>query len=101
MKTLDQMNHQLVPAYTQFKNLDEYFDAYAITGDCLANTICPCYLHFSKDDMIIPVEGVSDLADNDDLHITVTEHGGHCGFLQNWQLDSWQDQRTAELINAD
>lgn len=100
MKTLDQMNEQFVPSYTSFENLDDYFEAYAISGDRMVNTICPCYLHFSKDDMIIPVEGVSDLADSPELHITITEHGGHCGFLKNWQFDSWQDQRAFEIINA-
>lgn len=98
MKTLDEMNQQLVPVYTPFKDLDTYFEAYAISGQRLADTICPCYLHFAKDDMIIPVEGVRDLADNPDLHITITDKGGHCGFLENWQFDSWQDQRAAQLI---
>jgi len=100
LKTLDQMNQQLVPTYTPFKSLDEYFEAYAITGERLASTICRCYLHFSKDDMIIPVSGVSELADSADLHVTVTEHGGHCGFLQNWRFDSWQDQRAVDIICA-
>lgn len=99
MQTLQEMNQQLVPVYTPFKDLDTYFDAYAISGERLTNTICPCYLHFAKDDMIIPVEGVSDLADNPDLHITISDRGGHCGFLKNWQFDSWQDQRAAQLIS--
>ena len=93
------MNETFVPRYTHFEKVDDYFDAYAIDGDKLANTVCPCYLHFSKDDMIIPVEGVSLLCDNPDLHVTITEYGGHCGFLMNWRGDSWQDVRTLELIS--
>jgi len=101
LKSLDEMNEQFVPVYTPFDNIDDYFEAYAITGDFMQNTVCPCYLHFASDDMIIPIEGVHDLADNPDLHVTVTEHGGHCGFLQNWRFDSWQDQRAVEIIGAD
>lgn len=97
MKTLEDMNERLVPKYTGFK-LEEYFDAYAITGDRLANTICPCYLHFSKDDMIIPVQDVDKLSRTNNLDITVTEHGGHCGYLMNWKFDSWQDARVIALI---
>ena len=97
MKTLDEMNKGLVPKYTGFK-LEEYFDAYAVTDDRLADTICPCYLHFSKDDMIIPVQDVDKLSRTDNLHITITEYGGHCGFLMNWKLDSWQDARVLALI---
>ncbi|WP_353412452.1 alpha/beta fold hydrolase [Arenicella sp. 4NH20-0111] len=97
-KTLDEMNNALIPKYTGFTELSSYFDAYAIDGDKLAKTICPCYLHFARDDMIIPVEGASMMADNTDLHVTITDHGGHCGFIMNWQGDSWQDVRALEII---
>lgn len=100
MKSLNEMNEKLIPEYTPYYDLDDYFDAYAISGERLASTICPCYLHFAKDDMIIPVDGVEKLADNPDLHITVTEHGGHCGYLTNWKLDSWQDERALAIING-
>jgi len=98
--TLDQMNTRLIPEYTQFKNIDDYFSAYAINGDAMRDTICPCYLHFSRDDMIIPVSGAKQLADNPDLHISVSDHGGHCGYLMNWKLESWQDRRMLELVTA-
>ena len=100
MKTLNQMNNELIPVYTEFNSVDDYFNAYAIDGDRLSETVCPCHLHFSKDDMIIPIEGVQNIKPSDNLHITVTEYGGHCGFLSNWRLDSWQDQRALEIINA-
>lgn len=100
MKNLNQMNEHLVPQYTDFKNLNDYFDAYAIDGEALANTVCPCYLHFAQDDMIIPVDGANLLAANPNLHITITEHGGHCGFIKNWKFDSWQDDRALEIIQA-
>lgn len=98
MKTLKQMNEQLIPVYTPFEDINDYFNAYAIGGDRLAQTICPCYLHFSKDDMIIPVEGIDELGEYDNLHVMVTEYGGHCGYLSNWKFDSWQDQRALEII---
>jgi len=98
MKSLDEMNKQLIPKYTDFTNIDDYFDAYALDTKVLENTICPCYLHFSKDDMIIPVKGASELEGNENLDIMVTDRGGHCGFLSNWKLDSWQDQRALEIM---
>jgi len=98
LNTLDEMNQAFIPEYTEFAQIDDYFEAYAIDGDKMANTICPCYLHFAEDDMIIPVEDVKLLADNPDLHITITERGGHCGFIMNWRGDSWQDVRALEII---
>jgi predicted alpha/beta-fold hydrolase len=100
MKTLNEMNEKFIPEFTEYENVEEYFSAYAITGNTLENTICPCYLHFSKDDMIIPYQDVEQLADNPDLHVTLTEKGGHCGFLMNWRFESWQDERTLELLSA-
>ena len=93
------MNEACIPPYTDFQEIDAYFDAYAIDGEKLADTICTCSLHFAKDDMIIPVEGVELLPDNPDLHVTVTERGGHCGFLMNWRGDSWQDVRALQIMS--
>ncbi|MEM7360988.1 MAG: alpha/beta fold hydrolase [Pseudomonadota bacterium] len=98
MKTLDEMNQELIPVYTEYSDVEAYFDAYAVTGDVLAATICPCFLHFAKDDMIIPYQDVELLADNPDLHITLTDKGGHCGFIMNWKFESWQDYRTLQLL---
>lgn len=101
LKNLDEMNQQLIPVYTEYKDVEDYFASYAITGETLAHTICPCYLHFAKDDMIIPYQDVALLADNDQLHVTITEKGGHCGFIKNWRFESWQDERVLELIKAE
>jgi len=98
--TLDELNRIFIPQYTPYQQLDDYYDAYAISGDVLKHTICPCYLHFSKDDMIIPYQDVEQIADSPDLHITLTEQGGHCGFLENWQGESWQDRRALGLIKS-
>lgn len=100
LKTLDQMNERLVPAYTPYSNLSDYFEAYAITGDRLAKTIAPCHLFFAEDDMIIPISGVEELSQNADVHVTITKHGGHCGYLKNWQWDCWQDEVVLDIIET-
>ncbi|MGK0438297.1 MAG: putative alpha/beta-fold hydrolase [Paracoccaceae bacterium] len=98
LKTLDQLNDAFIPKYTGFSNVDDYFDAYAISGSVLDSTIAPCYLHFAEDDRIIPVEGVDQLSKNPNIHIKVTKFGGHCGYMSNWRGESWQDQRILEII---
>ncbi len=98
LNTLDELNHEFIPKYTAFSNVDDYFDAYAISGSKLDSTIAPCYLHFAEDDMIIPVEGIEGISNNPNIHICVSKHGGHCGFISNWKGDSWQDQRVLEII---
>ena len=100
MKTLDQMNDAFIPKYTAFNDVKTYFDAYAISGSVLDQTIAPCFLHFAEDDMIIPVEGVKELSSTANVDITVTEFGGHCGYISNWKGDCWQDQRVLDIIQA-
>ena len=96
LKTLNELNQALIPMYTSFDRVDEYFEAYSIAGSALDNTIAPCFLHFAEDDMIIPIEGVKRLSKN--VHVYISKHGGHCGFLNNWRGGSWQDQRVLEII---
>lgn len=98
LKTLDELNDAFIPTYTPFDSVEEYFDAYAISGNILARTIAPCHLHFAEDDMIIPVDGIKDLSTSSDVNVYITKHGGHCGFMNNWLGDSWQDQRLLEII---
>ena len=98
LDSLDAMNKALIPKYTEFRALDDYFDAYAIVDDRLKDPICPCYLHFAEDDMIIPVTGVDRIQPHPSLQVEVTRHGGHCGYLSNWRFDSWQDERLLQII---
>lgn len=98
LKTLDELNNAFIPRYTGFNNVNDYFDAYAISGSVLDSTIAPCYLHFAEDDRIIPVEGVDQISKNQNIHIVVTKFGGHCGYMSNWKGESWQDQRVLEII---
>lgn len=98
LTTLDALNDEFIPKYTEFSDVDDYFDAYAISGSTLDSTIAPCYLHFAEDDMIIPVKDVEQISNNSNVHIYVTKHGGHCGYISNWKGESWQDQRVLEII---
>jgi predicted alpha/beta-fold hydrolase len=99
LTTLDELNAEFIPKYTDFSNVDDYFEAYAISGSKLDSTIAPCFMHFAEDDMIIPVEGVEQISKNPNVNIQISKHGGHCGFISNWMGDSWQDQRVLEIIN--
>ena len=44
---------------------------------------------------MVPVGDFKDLPDNPNLELIVTEHGGHCGFLKNWKLESMAEDLIA------
>lgn len=98
METLADMNAYFVPRYTGFDDPRSYYDAYALTGDTLADLQIPCHLILSQDDPMIPCDDLERIAKSDALQIETPRHGGHCGFLMNWRLDGWIDQRLLELF---
>ena len=47
---------------------------------------------------MIPCDDLQQVALADALTIETTTYGGHCGFLMNWKLHSWIDQRLLQLF---
>ena len=98
MQTLADMNDYFVPNHTPYADARSYYQAYALTGDTLARLQIPSQLILSLDDPMIPCDDLQQVARPDALTIETTTHGGHCGFLMNWKLDSWIDQRLLQLF---
>ena len=98
MNSLAEMNDFFVPNYTRFDDPESYYDAYALTGDTLAGLQVPSQLIISQDDPIIPIDDLADVARTSSLRIETPLFGGHCGFLMNWRLEGWIDQRLLELF---
>ena len=58
----------------------------------------PSRIIISEDDPIIPADDLAHVAESPSLSIELTRYGGHCGFLMNWRLQGWIDQRLLELF---
>jgi uncharacterized protein len=97
-KRLRTMNDYFVPHLTPFKEPLDYFMGYAIAGDVLRGLRVPSHIIAAADDPIINVDHLKELARPECLTIDVTPHGGHCGFIKNWRMQSWVDERIAELL---
>jgi predicted alpha/beta-fold hydrolase len=80
-RNIRQMTADLVREYTNFPGLADYLSGYAITGERLAGLKVPAYLLTAADDPIIPIADLQRLATSAQLLIRVSEHGGHCGFI--------------------
>lgn len=98
MQTLADMNDYFVPHHTPYADARSYYDAYALTGDTLAELQVPSQLILSRDDPMIPDDDLQRVASTPALTIETTQYGGHCGFLMNWKLDGWIDQRLLQLF---
>lgn len=100
LKTLRAMNGYFVPRYTEFPDTRSYLDGYSLLGDTLRDLQVPVQLITSRDDPMILAEDLAALPRNNALTIELTEHGGHCGFIENWRLQSWVDRRILALCDA-
>ena len=64
-----------------FTRVDDYFRAYSVLGDDLANLTVPAAVITAADDPVVPVVDFYALAPHPLLDIQVHPHGGHCGFI--------------------
>ncbi len=98
LQNLEEMNRFFVPRYTDFSDSGAYLAAYALTGERLAALSVPCHLITSADDPVIPVADLDRIARPAALEIEVSPHGGHCGFIRDWRLRGWAEQRMATIF---
>lgn len=99
MATLADMNGFFVPNFTAYEDPQSYYAAYAVTGDTLAGLEIPCHIILSQDDPMIPSDDLVRLAPSPALQVETPRYGGHCGFLMNWRLQGWIDQRLLQLFH--
>lgn len=99
-RTLRSMNEYFVPRYTDFDTPATYLAGYAVTGNRLARLSTPTHIVTSADDPVVHAVDLALLPPNPAIEVEVTAHGGHCGFLKNWRLESWIDERIAEILAA-
>ncbi|OAB55314.1 hypothetical protein AY599_10230 [Leptolyngbya valderiana BDU 20041] len=93
LKGLREQTDWLVRNLTEFPDLESYLEGYSVAGDYLSGLRVPTRIITAADDPIIPVSDFEDLPRSQALDIEVHERGGHCGFIENWRLDSWIEHR--------
>jgi predicted alpha/beta-fold hydrolase len=101
LASLRRMTDEMVRRFTEYPTLEDYLNGYSITGDRLANLRVPSSVITAYDDPIIPVRGLERLAKSPALNVTVTPHGGHCGFFDQLAGPSWlEDRIVAEFTES-
>ena len=100
LASLRRMTDEMVRRFTKFASLEDYLDGYSITGDKLAHLNVPSRVITAADDPIIPVRGLERLAKSPSLSVTVTRHGGHCGFFDQLAGPGWLERRIVSELTA-
>lgn len=99
LPSLRQMTEEMTRRFTPYGSLEEYLTGYSITGDKLASLTVPASLITAYDDPIVPVSGLERLPRLPNLAVTVTRHGGHCGFFDRLAGPLWLESRlVADMV---
>lgn len=88
-KSLRQATEVLAIKYAGFENLESYLNGYSIAGNRLSTVRAPASIVLAKDDPIIPWEDRQLLASNNNIDFHLSDHGGHCGFLNPDLTSPW------------
>jgi hypothetical protein len=99
--SLTAMTEHMVMKYAGFPDLASYLRGYAITGDALATLEAPAHLITAADDPMILTHDLDRLARPPSLQVTVTPHGGHCGFIDALSGPSWIDRMIVQELQRD
>ena len=98
---LRELTRTLVERYTDFDSLEAYLDGYSIAGDRLSGLQVPASILTAADDPVVPVEDFRRLQLPAQVRLEIAERGGHCGFIQDFQLHGFaEDWITARLKEA-
>jgi uncharacterized protein len=100
MADLRRMTADLVRRFTDFPSLEDYLNGYSITEGGLAKLQVPARIITSLDDPIIPAHSLQRLARAASLQVTVTRHGGHCGFLERLSGPSWVERKIVDEFES-
>ena len=95
---------ELVRRYTDYPDLDAYFEAYAIAGERLAGLAVPASILMAADDPVIPVADFATLHLPASARLEISPWGGHCGFLladgRRGFAERWIASRFAAALGA-
>lgn len=95
------MTAKMLAAYTNFTSCNDYFSRYNITGDVLADLAAPTSILTSADDPVITVDDFYNLKLNDITELTITDHGGHSGFVEGWSFTSYYEHWLPDLFEQE
>ena len=82
----------LVEKHTHWDHEEDYFLGYSVAGNRLSNLCIPAHILAAEDDPVIPIATLKGLQLPDVAKLEISEHGGHCGFIEGWNLHGFAER---------
>jgi len=100
-RSLTGMTARMVEQYTDYPDLETYLRGYAVTGEALATLETESRIITALDDPMILPGDLRRLKRVPALNVTVTRHGGHCGFVERLGGPTWIDREVMAELTRD
>jgi uncharacterized protein len=98
LDNFSEITRRFVERYTEYDALEQYLAAYTLTEELAKPPAAPLAIITAQDDPVVPFEDFHGIAERPDLRILAPRWGGHCGFIENFRLNSWAERRVLELL---
>lgn len=99
LRNFIELTRRIVEDYSEYDTLDDYFARYTLTPQMLMQSASPLAVITAADDSVIPIADFDGLAARGSvLAYDLTRRGGHCGFIEDWELNAWTEPRVLELL---
>lgn len=93
------VTRRFVETQTEYPSYEAYLGAYTLTPSMLMDAPVPLAILTAQDDPVIPIRDFAALRERGSLVALGTpQHGGHCGFIEDWRLGSWADRCVLEIL---
>lgn len=88
IRGLNARTDHIARKYSGYESAAHYYDGYSVGSGRLAGMKVPTTILTAADDPVIPVWDFAEAEGIPSIELLVAAHGGHCGFLKNWKLES-------------
>ena len=99
-KNVMDFTRAFLPTYTEFATMEEYFDAYRIWQNDLADVRTPTSIIMAVDDPVVPHDDLLDLDLSSCIDLIMLKYGGHNGFFQSLRGPTWYDNYILNRIEG-
>ncbi len=96
--TVREMTKWLLPRYSAFSTIEDYFREYEVTAADLAALTVQTVIVAAANDAVSPVRDLYELAGSPNLELRIHRTGGHMGFVDLFPYRHWLPDEVLALI---
>ena len=101
LDTFVEVTRRFVEQQTEYPSYEAYLGAYTLIPEMLMTAPSPVAVITAQDDPVIPFADFERLRVTGSVKALATpEHGGHCGFIENWRMSGWADRQVLAMLAA-